>query len=184
MVSFAAKLGKVKLFIGASVGFGSGNSSSAEKEQVSPRLALGSVPTGGQGAFGEVGAPSFVEVMRSEASPSATVEFPMVWLEDPLGKDHFSIGNPLGKTSDTKQSSSVWGNVACLSDVAVEEDGRLLERGTCDLFFRRGRVISRIWRMRWIRPCILFLKAWRSLGLSISPTVLDGIRGVRSGSLA
>jgi hypothetical protein len=92
----------VKLFFGAVVGFGSSNSLLAEKNKIARGLSLGSVPTGGQGAFGEVGALSFMEVLRSEASPSGTMEFPMVRLEDPLGKEHFAIGNPLDKAFDAK----------------------------------------------------------------------------------
>jgi len=126
---FAAKLSKVKLLFVASVGFKSGNSSSAEKNKVVPGLALGSIPTSGQGAFGEVGALSFVEVLRSEASPSTTMDFLTVRLDDPLGKDHFAIGNPLCKASNTKQSSSVQGNVACLPSVADEGEGSLLGKG-------------------------------------------------------
>lgn len=48
-------------------------------------------------AFGEVGVPSFAEVLRSKTSFPVLLEVPTMWLGDPLGKDHFAIYYLLGK---------------------------------------------------------------------------------------
>jgi hypothetical protein len=132
---FEAELGKVKFFVfGALIGFGFGNSSPAEKNKVAPGLALGSVPIGGQGAFEEVSAPSFAEVLRLEASPSTTVDFPMGRLEDPLGKTTLPLVICWARFLMPSRAPLFEGTL--LAFLVLQMRGRVgcQERGSCDLF--------------------------------------------------
>jgi hypothetical protein len=92
-------------------------------KKAGPRLGMGPAQIGGKRIIGEEGASSYVEVLQSEASSSATVR-----LGDPLGKDLPTGGNPLGKDlSDAQQMPTARGNDACPDGVA--EKGVNLQQG-------------------------------------------------------
>lgn len=77
-------------------------------------MGLGPAQIGGKRIIREDGASSFVEVLQSEARSSATV-----WLGDPLGIDHPTIGKPLGKDLfDAQQMPIARENIACPDGVA------------------------------------------------------------------
>jgi hypothetical protein len=132
----------------ASVRSGAGPFSPAKKRtriKAGPGIGLGSALTGGHTNFEGVGAPSFAAVLRSKARPSASEELLSVRFEEPLGKDHFSAGNLLGKThSDAKQSFFARGNVACHFGVANEGEGRLMGKGKMQsrLWAWKGQLLS------------------------------------------
>lgn len=79
-----------------------------------PGLGLGLAQISGKRIIEDDDALSYADALLSEASLSAKV-----WLEGPLGKDHPTVGNPLGKDlSDAQQMPTTQGNAACSDGVA------------------------------------------------------------------